>query len=70
MSRWTAPSDLDYEAEYDSRERHEQCATAGCDGIVSIGSPFIYCVRCLAEATLAERRRQAKALNPKKSEVA
>lgn len=70
MSRWTAVSDLDYEAEYSPRARHEQCATPNCCGIVARASHYIYCVRCLADATMAESRRQAKANNAKKSEVA
>ena len=72
MGRWDAPSDLDYLDE--PWERHERCATVDCVGIVSRGSPFIYCVKCLMDARDAERlrqqREQVKAGLVKKTEVA
>lgn len=48
MSRYSAPFDLDYNDQ--PWDRLERCAEPGCSGLVSQGSPFIYCVSCLAKA--------------------
>lgn len=54
MSRYTAPSDLDY---YDEPwNKPEPCATRGCEGVCDVPAMSAFCYYCRTTALLDQAR--------------